>query len=157
MLPLKIVVTGHLLGNDMRNNIAKMATIKNYYFLIVGILSILFSLTHAWNGQETVLPVINISSIDQATKTTIFYIWHILTAENFIFGVSFLVMAFYKDLSKVKFAAWMIAAIMIARWGVVFGSSLFEGMSLTDTLTDLIVIILYVGLIILGTRKKADS
>ena len=141
----------------MRNNIAKMATIKNYYFLIVGILSILFSLTHAWNGQETVLPVINISSIDQATKTTIFYIWHILTAENFIFGVSFLVMAFYKDLSKVKFAAWMIAAIMIARWGVVFGSSLFEGMSLTDTLTDLIVIILYVGLIILGTRKKADS
>jgi hypothetical protein len=138
----------------MGNKIANMTMIKNYYFLIVGIFSILFSLTHAWNGQDTVLPIINTSSIDQSTKTTVFYVWHILTAENFIFGVSFLVMAFYKNLSKVKFAAWMIAVIMISRWGVIFGSTLFKNLSLTDTLTDLIVIIFYVGLIILGTRNN---
>lgn len=128
--------------------------IKNYYYLIVGIFSILFSFTHAWNGQTTVLPVVNVSNLDLATKTTIFYIWHILTAENFIFGVSFLVMAFYKDLSKVKFTAWFIAAIMIARWGVIFGSTFNNKNGLTDTLSDLIVIIIYVGLIILGTRIK---
>jgi hypothetical protein len=139
----------------MKKITSKMSMIKNYYYLIVGILSILFSFTHAWNGQTAVLPIVNISNLDLATKTTIFYIWHILTAENFIFGVSFLVMAFYKDLSKVKFTAWFIAAIMISRWGVIFGSTLFNNKNgLTDTLSDLIVIVIYVGLIILGTRTK---
>jgi hypothetical protein len=112
--------------------------IKNYYYLIVGILSILFSFTHSWNGQTTVLSIVNVSNIDLVTKTTIFYVWHILTAENFIFGVTFLVMAFYKDLSKVKFTAWLIAVIIIARWGVIFGSTLSKNINgLTDTLSDL--------------------
>jgi hypothetical protein len=133
---------------------SKMSTIKNYYYLIAGILTILFSYTHAWNGQTTVLPIVNTSNIDLATKTTIFYVWHILTAENFIFGVSFLVMAFYKDLSKAKFTAWFIVVIMIARWGVIFGSTFNNKNGLTDTLSDLIVIIIYVGLIILGRRIK---
>jgi hypothetical protein len=139
----------------MKKTTSKISVIKNYYYLIVGILSILFSFTHAWNGQTTVLPIINASNIDLATQTTIFYVWHILTVENFIFGVSFLAMAFYKDLSKVKLTAWFIAVIMIARWGVIFGSTLFKNINgLTDTLSDLIVIIIYVGLIILGTRQK---
>ena len=129
--------------------------IKNYYYLIAGILSILFSFTHAWNGQTTVLPIVNASNIDLATKTIFFYVWHIITAENFGFGVSFLVMAFYKDLSKVKFTALFIAVMIIARWGVVFGSTLFQNINgLTDPLSDLIAIIIYVGLIILGTRVK---
>lgn len=141
----------------MKKTTSKILAIKNYYYLIVGILSILFSFTHAWNGQTAVLPIINASNVDLATKTTSFYVWHILTVENFIFGVSFLVMAFYKDSSKVKFTAWFIAVIMIARWGVIFGSTLFKNINgLADTLIDLIVIIIYVGLIILGTRKKDE-
>ncbi len=139
----------------MKKITSKMSVIKNYYYLIVGILSILFSFTHAWNGQATVLPIVDVSNINLATKTTIFYIWRILTAENFIFGIAFLVMAFYKDLSKVKFTAWFIAIIIIARWGVIFGSTLSKNINgLTDTLSDLIAIIIYVGLIILGTRTK---
>ena len=140
----------------MENNIPRnKPLIKNYYYLVAGIISILFSFTHAWNGQTSVLPVINTSNIDLATKTTVFYVWHIMTAENFGFSVSFLVMSFYKDLSKVKFTAWSIAVMIIARWGVVFGSTLFKNINgLTDTLSDLIAIIIYVGLIILGTRVK---
>jgi len=128
--------------------------IRNYYYLIVGILSILFSFTHAWNGQTSFLPVTNEADFDLTTKTTIFYVWHILTAENLIFGIAFLVMSVYKDLSKVRFTAWTIAFIMIARWGVIFGSTLFKNKSgITDTLTDSIAIIVFVVLIILGTRK----
>jgi hypothetical protein len=129
--------------------------IRNYYYLIVGILSILFSFTHAWNGQTSFLPVTNVPDFDLTTKTTIFYVWHILTAENLIFGVAFLVMSVYKDLSKVRFTAWTIALIMIARWVVIFGSTLFKNRSgITDTLTDSIAIIVFVVLIILGIRKK---
>jgi hypothetical protein len=129
--------------------------VRNYFYLIVGILSILFSFTHAWNGQTNVLPIIDGTSIDLITKTTIFYVWHVLTAENVVFGVAFIVMAFYKELSKVRFTAYMIAFIMIARWGVIFMSTLFKNINgLKDTWSDLIVIIIFVGLILLGARKK---
>ncbi len=129
--------------------------IKNYYYLIAGILSILFSFTHAWNGQTSFLPITNVSEFDETTKTTIFYVWHILTAENLIFGVAFLIMSVYRELPKVKFAASMIAVIMIARWIVIFGSTLFKNKNgITNTLTDSIAILVFVGLIILGARKK---
>ena len=129
--------------------------IKNYYYLIVGILSILFSFSHAWNGQSSFLPITNASDIDLVSKTTIFYILHIITAENLIFGVAFLVMSFYKDLSKVKFTAGMIALIIVARWVVISGSTLFQNKNgIADILTDSIAIIIFVGLIILGIRKK---
>ena len=129
--------------------------IKNYYYLILGILTILFSVTHAMNGQATVLPVIDSSSVDLATKTTVFYVWHIITVENLVFGIAFILMSLVRDYSKVRFTAWLLAVIMVARWGVIFGSVVYKNpASLTDNLVDLIVIILYVILIVLGTRKK---
>jgi len=90
------------IGRSMKKITSKMLVIKNYYYLIVVVLSIISYFTHGWNGQTTVFPIVNVSNINLATKTTIFYVWHILTAENLIFGVSFLVMAFHKDLSKVN-------------------------------------------------------
>jgi len=129
--------------------------IKNYYFLIVGILTILFSITHAINGQSTVLPVIETSSIDLATKTTVFYVWHIISVENMVFGIAFILMACIRDFSKVRFTAWLLAVVMVARWAVIFGSVAYKNPTgFMDNLIDLIVIILYVTLIILGTKKK---
>jgi hypothetical protein len=141
----------------MNTATSKMSTVKNYYYLVVGLLSILFSFTHAWNGQTAVLPMVDASNIDLSTKTTVFYIWHIISVENFTFGISFLFMAFYKDSSKVKFVAWLIAVVMIARLGVILGSTLFKNPNdLPSTLTDSIAIIIFVGLILLGARKEAE-
>ncbi len=132
-----------------------MLMIKNYYYLIVGILAILFAFTHALNGQTTVLPMLNVNAIEVNTRTIFFYVWHIITTENLIFGIAFLFMAFYKDLSKVRFAAWMIGIIMIARWLVIFSSTLLAGNGgLKGILVDSVAIIIYTGLIILGTRVK---
>ena len=129
--------------------------IKNYYFLIVGILTILFSITHAINGQSTVLPVIETSSIDLATKTTVFYVWHIISVENMVFGIAFILMSCIRDFSKVRFTACLLAVVMVARWAVIFGSVAYKNPTgFMDNLIDLIVIILYVTLIILGTKKK---
>lgn len=127
----------------------------NVYFLIVGILSILFCFTHAWNGYATVLPLTDAANFSIATKTAIFYVWHIISVENLIFGISFLVMAFYKDSTKVKLAAWIIAIIILARWGIIFGSTLLKDISgIKNTLIDSIAIVIFVGLILLGLRKK---
>jgi hypothetical protein len=127
----------------------------NIYYLIVGILSILFCFTHAWNGQSTVLPLIDAANFGVTTKTTIFYVWHIISIENLIFGIAFLIMAFYKDPAKVKFAAWTIAIIIIARWLIILGSVLLKDINdVPNTLIDSIAIIIFVSLIILGIRKK---
>lgn len=127
----------------------------NIYYLIVGVLSILFSFTHAWNGQSAVLPLIDAANFEVTTKITIFYVWHIISIENLIFGIVFLVMAFYKDPTKVEFAAWTIAIIILARWLIIFGSTLLKDINgLPNTLIDSIAIIIFVSLIILGIRKK---
>ena len=129
--------------------------IKNYYYFIVGILFILSSFSLVWRGQSSFLPITNASDFDLASKTTILYVWHIITVENLIFGVAFIVMSVCKDLTKVKFTAWMIALIMVARWAVILGGTLFKNKNgVTDTITESIVILVIVGLIILGTRKK---
>jgi hypothetical protein len=129
--------------------------VKNYYYLIVGVLAILFAFTHAWNGQTAVLPLLNVDTIDVNTRTIFFYVWHIITIENLIFGVAFLFMAFHKDLSKVSFAAWIIAILMIVRLIVIFGGTLlYNASELKNIAVDSIAIVIYVSLIILGIRVK---
>ena len=100
--------------------------IKNYYYLIAGIIMIFSAITHAWNGQLATLPMLNVEDVDIHARTIFFYVWHIITAENLIFGVAFLLMTFYNDLSKVRFAAWMVGIVMISRWIVIFGSTLLK-------------------------------
>jgi hypothetical protein len=127
----------------------------NIYYLIVGILSILFSFTHALNGHQTVLKIIDSGNMDITSKSTIFYVWHIITIENLFFGIAFIAMAFYKNQSKIKFTAWLIAIIIIARWGVILVSTFLKNTSgITGTLIDSIAIIVFVILIIFGTVKK---
>ena len=132
--------------------------IKNIYYLIVGILSILFSFTHALNGNNSILRIVDLSNIDSASKTTVFYVWHIITVENLLFGIIFIVMAFYKEQSKIKFTAWFIAIIITARWLVILGSTLLRNVNaVTDTLVDSIAIFVFITLIILGAIKKEKS
>lgn len=129
--------------------------IKNYYYLVAGFLAIFFSITHAWNGQTIILPSLNVDTITSDTKTIFFYVWHIITAENMLFGVAFLFMSFHKDLSKVRFAAWIIAILMIVRLIVIVGGTLlYNASGLSDTLIDSIAIVIYVSLILLGIRVK---
>jgi uncharacterized membrane protein len=135
----------------------KMSTkiIKNYFYLIAGILAILFSFTHAWNGQISILPLVEKSSLDLNMKTTFFYVWHIITSENLVFGIAFLIMAFYKELSHVRFTALVISAIMVIRFFVIIGSTLFKNpTAVIGSLVDAVAIIIYTGLIILGATIK---
>ena len=95
--------------------------VRNYYYLIAGVLAVLFAFTHAWNGQSAVLPTLDISPISVDTQTVFTYVWHIITAENLVFGIAFIFMSFQSERSKIRFAAWMIAAILIVRLMVILG------------------------------------
>jgi hypothetical protein len=134
---------------------AKKVWIKNYFYFVAGILGILFSFTHALNGKTAVLPLFEKANHDLSLSITFFYFWHIITSENLIFAIAFLIMAFYKDLSQVKFTAWIISAIMIFRFFVIIGSTLLKDpTAFTSNLVDSIAITIYTGLIILETRVK---
>ncbi|MGE7873323.1 hypothetical protein [Bacillus paramycoides] len=129
--------------------------VRNFYYLIAGVLAMLFAATHAWNGQSAVLPTLNIEAISVGTRTVFTYVWHIITVKNLVFGIAFIFMSFQTERSKIRFAAWLIAAILTVRLMAILGvTALLDVSGLTDTLIDSIAIIIYVALIILGTRMK---
>ncbi|MEV5026746.1 hypothetical protein [Paenibacillus sp. LPE1-1-1.1] len=129
--------------------------VRNFYYLIAGILAILFAVTHAWNGQSAVLPTLHVSAIAMDTRTVFTYVWHIITAENLVFGIVFIFMSFQSERSKVRSAAWTIVSLLIVRLIVILGITAFHDVSaLSDTLIDSIAIVIYIAFIILGIRMK---
>lgn len=134
--------------------------VRNFYYLIAGALAILFAFTHAWNGQSAsaVLPALDIRAMSKDTQTVFTYVWHIITAENLVFGIAFIFMSIQSEQSKTRFAAWMITAILIVRLIVILGvTALLDVSALMNTFIDLVAIVIYVALIILGTTMKKNS
>ncbi|MCV4231469.1 hypothetical protein OHJ21_09855 [Virgibacillus sp. LDC1] len=129
--------------------------VRNFYFLIAGILAILFAFTHAWNGQTAVLPTLDVSAITLDNRIVFMYVWHIITAENLVFGIVFIFMSFQSERLKIRYAAWTIVSLLIIRLIVILGITALQDVSaLTDTLIDSIAIIIYVIFIIMGIRRK---
>ncbi|TCZ75096.1 hypothetical protein E0485_19000 [Paenibacillus albiflavus] len=132
--------------------------VRNYYYLIAGVLAVLFAFTHAWNGQSAVLPTLDTSLISVDTQTVFTYVWHIITAENLVFGIAFIFMSLISERSKIRFAAWMITAIMIVRLMVILGvTAVVDVSGLMNTFIDSIAIVIYVALIMLGTRIEKNN
>ena len=130
----------------------------NYYYLVAGFLALLFSITHELNGQRALIPALYAGELDINTVTTFKYIWHIITAENSVFGIAFIIMAFYKEMEKVKFTAWMICAILVIRLLVIITTTLaMTGGQLGNLVIDIIAILVYTTIILLGTRVKTKS
>ncbi|MEH7126299.1 hypothetical protein V7127_24115 [Bacillus sp. JJ1773] len=143
------------MNQELLRRVVIIIKVRNFYYLIVGVLAILFAVTHAWNGQSAVLPKLDIRAMSMDTRTVFTYVWHIITAENLVFGIAFIFMSLQNDRSKVRFAAWMIVAILIVRLIVILGvTALLDVSSLTDTIIDSIAIVIYVALIILGTAMN---
>lgn len=129
--------------------------IKNFYYLIAGVLAVLFAFTHGYNGHSIVLLTPEVQGMSMDTQAVFTYVWHIITVENLIFGIAFFFMAFQSEQSRVRFAAWVIVAILIVRLMVILGvTALLNASALTDTFIDAIAIVIYVALIIVGTNMK---
>jgi len=126
----------------------------NYYYLIAGFLAILFSITHELHGQQTSIPALCARELDVNTVTTFRYVWHIITIENCVFGITFIVMSFCKRVKNIRFLAWLICAILITRLFVIISTTIIMDGSLADLGVDIMAIIVYVIIILLGTRVK---
>ena len=129
--------------------------VKNYFYLIVGVLCLLFAVTHTLNGVSTSLQVLNNSVIENNTKVAFTYVWHIIGIENFVFGIALLIMAFQKKMSKVKFAAWLIIMILAMRWIVITIFTLLSNSgNVMPLIPDTAAIFVVIILLLFGTKVK---
>jgi len=129
--------------------------VSNYFYLVVGVLCILFAVTHTINGVSTTLEVLDNSVIEESAKVAFTYVWHIIGIENLAFGIALLIMAFQKGLSKVRFAAWLIVAILALRWIVISSFTLMNNSGeIMQIVPDTVAILVVIVLLVLGTRVK---
>jgi len=129
--------------------------VKNCFYLIVGVLCILFAVTHTVNGVATTLPALDTSGISENFKVAFTYVWHIIGIENLVFGVALLIMSFQKSQSKVRFAAWLIIAILSLRWIVISSFTLANNSGeIMQILPDTVAIFVVLVLLVLGTRVR---
>lgn len=129
--------------------------IRNYFYFIVGLLCILFAITHSLSGISTVLPVLDSAEIDPNIKVTLTYVWHIIGVENLVFGFVLLYMAFHKNRSKVKLVAWLLIFILAMRWFIItyFIMSNNNG-SFKELIPDTIAIFVVITLLSFGIKIK---
>jgi hypothetical protein len=130
-----------------------MKTKKNYYFLVAGIIFLVSAVTHALNGNLTLLAEMGTTSLEVSSQTIFRYVWHFITAENLIFGAALLMMAFAKDQYRIRFTVWLIATVLLTRWLVILLFTLaYDPSVLTGSLIEGVVIILLVVVLLLGNR-----
>ena len=129
--------------------------VKNYYYLIVGVLCLLFAVTHTLNGINTSLQILENSVIENNIKVAFTYVWHIIGIENFVFGIALLIMAFHKKMLKVKFAAWLIIVILAMRWIVItFFTLLNNSGNVMPLIPDTAAIFVVIVLLLLGSKVE---
>jgi len=82
-------------------------------------------------------------------------VWHIIGIENLVFGIAFIIMAFQKSLSKIRFAAWLIIIILALRWIAISAFTLVNSSGgISRILPDTVAIFVVITLLILGTRGR---
>ncbi|MBN1187526.1 MAG: hypothetical protein JXB49_34940 [Bacteroidales bacterium] len=129
--------------------------IRNYFYLIVGLLCILFAVTHTLNGVETSLSSLDNAQIENNAKVAFTYVWHIIGIENLVFGIALLMMAVRKNQSSVKFVALLIIVILAMRWIVIVYFTVFNNNGdLKQLIPDTIAIFVVIVLLFLGTKVR---
>lgn len=129
--------------------------VRNYFYLIIGLLCVLFAVTHTLNGMATTLPNLNNAEFENNAKVAFTYVWHIIGIENLVFGIALLIMAFQKNLLKVKFTAWLIIVILAMRWIVItYFTVLNNNGNFKQLIPDTIAIFVVIILLLLGTKVK---
>ncbi|WNS45118.1 hypothetical protein [Paenibacillus sp. MMS20-IR301] len=139
--------------------VIKINKIKNGYYLLAGVLAILFAVTHAWNGETTVLQALQVNEAAMDTAVIFKYVWHIITAENLVFGIIFIILSLQGEGAKARFAAWTITSLLSVRLLVILGiTAVYDLSGLKDTFIDSITILIYIAVNLLGMKvKKLES
>src|SRR5699024_3810518 len=75
--------------------------VKNIYYLIAGVLAVLFAFTHGYNGQSTMLMTPEVQAMSMDTQTVFTYVWHMIASEALLIVISCFFMSFRSNQSMV--------------------------------------------------------
>lgn len=101
------------------------------------------------------MPTLNNVEIESNAKVAFIYVWHLIGVENLIFGIFLLFMAFSKNMSKVKWAAWLIIVILAMRWLVITYFTMANNSgNIRQLIPDTVAIFIVIILLFLGTKVK---
>ena len=125
--------------------------IRNYFYLVVGVLCLLSAVTHEMNGFAT-------TNIDAESRVTFNYLWHIIATENIIMGIALVLIALRKNDNAGKYIAQFVMALLAVRWAsIAFSTLTSDGGNLTKILPESIIMWVLIFLLWLGTRKKEEK
>jgi len=132
--------------------------IKNYFYLIAGVLFIILAVTHTIFGLQTALPDLHVSGISADIVTVFTFQLHMIGVQDLIYGLAAIFMAFQKSATQTRLTAWVIMLIMMARWIIMaVVTFMYNSDNLGDLLTSSIAFLVLLVLLFLGQRRKASE
>ena len=101
-------------------------------------MALLLEIPRTLNGLEATMP------------------FHIIGIENLVIGITLIIMAFQKNMEKIKFTAWLMIAILLARWAIISFFTVIDG-DFIVLIVDTIAIFTLVTLLFFGIRLKNEK
>ena len=132
--------------------------IRNYFYLVVGVLCLLSAVTHEMNGFTTLFPALSNTNIDAESRVTFNYLWHIIATENIVMGVALVLIALCKNDNAGKYIAQFVMALLAVRWAsIAFSTLTADWANFTKILPESIIMWVLILVLWLGTRKKEEK
>ena len=132
--------------------------IRNYFYLVVGVLCLLSAVTHEMNGFTTLFPALSNTNIDAESKVTFNYLWHIISTENVVMGIALVLIALRKNDNAGKYIAQFVMALLAVRWAsIAFSTLTADWANFTKILPESIIMWVLILVLWLGTRKKEEK
>ena len=132
--------------------------IRNYFYLVVGVLCLLSAVTHEMNGFTTLFPALSNTNIDAESKVTFNYLWHIIATENVVMGIALVLIALRKNDNAGKYIAQFVMALLAVRWAsIAFSTLTADWANFPKILPESIIMWVLILVLWLGTRKKEEK
>jgi hypothetical protein len=128
--------------------------IKNNFFLLAGILSLVFAAGHVFWGQENVIARLQTQGIDSSLVALVQMGWNLPASTTFLSGLALLYASSRFISNGALPLAWFILSINVGRYLlllVTVGS--LETYDLFTFIAQSAGVCLYIGVIYLGIRK----
>lgn len=129
--------------------------IKNYFFLTAGLLSFVFAAGHVYWGQGYVLTPLQSQGINGALLALVRMGWNLPAWTTFLSGIALIFISSRYTRSDGMLLAWFIVALNVGRYVLLLGTVISLPMYDVGMLAAQSAgVLLYVGLVYLGTRKR---
>ncbi len=122
----------------------------NYYFLVAGVLLLIFAAGHALWGQKHMIVRVEGAPLPQSVKLLIFFSWNLPTMFLSISAMA-LMLAASTEVVKAHALAWFIIAVMLGNFFLFVGVSLIKyRQGLKGMMPQFFMLALLVDIIIAG-------